>query len=64
MLRGGDMSLRLAGLASAAIPAYPPGRTTQWSGRPTAQARFFCVALSLWVAAHRGREPSPAGPRS
>jgi len=32
-----------------------PGRTTQWSGRPTAQAQFSCVVLYLWVAAHRER---------
>jgi hypothetical protein len=26
---------------------------TQWSGRPTAQARCACVALHLWAAAQR-----------
>jgi hypothetical protein len=30
-------------------------RTTQWSGRPTAQALFLGVALYLWAAAHRER---------
>ena len=35
------------------VPA--PHLTSQWSGRPTAQARCSCVAPSLWAAAHRGR---------
>jgi len=32
-----------------------PRLTTHWSGRPTAQARFSIVVLSLWAAAHRER---------
>jgi len=32
-----------------------PHLTTHWSGRPTAQAQFSFVALSLWAAAHRER---------
>jgi hypothetical protein len=32
-----------------------PHLTTQWSGRPTAQARYSCVAPCMWAAAHPGR---------
>jgi hypothetical protein len=32
-----------------------PGRTTQGSGRPTAQAFGQRILLSLWAAAHRER---------
>jgi hypothetical protein len=32
-----------------------PRLTTQWSGRPTAQALWWCVTQCLWAAAHRGR---------
>jgi len=31
------------------------GLTTQWSGRPTAQALCLFLALYLWAAAHRER---------
>jgi hypothetical protein len=43
-------------IAFQALPSMLAGRlTTQWSGRPTAQARCSCVALCLWAAAHRER---------
>jgi hypothetical protein len=32
-----------------------PRLTTQWSGRPTAQALYSYAALFLWAAAHRQR---------
>ena len=41
------------GKASGLMPA--PHLTTQWSGRPTAQARLLGVASYLWAAAHRQR---------
>jgi hypothetical protein len=46
------------------IPAGMLGRgphtlSTQWSGRPTAQARLLGVASYLWAAAHRGRCTKP-----
>ena len=39
--------------AAGLVPA--PHLTTQWSGRPTAQARCIGVALYLWAAAQRWR---------
>jgi hypothetical protein len=35
-----------------------PRLTTQWSGRPTAQALCRSLALYLWAAAHRERSAS------
>jgi hypothetical protein len=45
-LHSGVGSVKLRGALSS---------TTQWSGRPTAQARFLGAALYLWAAAHRER---------